>query len=65
MIRLNIYKINENKAYNVYDQDKDRISIKQPELSRFMFYGNNELFITDYYIHNKFVIIYKSFKFIK
>ena len=55
MIRFNIYKINENKAYNVYDQDKDRISIKPPELSRFMFYGNNELFITDYYIHNKFV----------
>jgi len=55
MIRFNIYKINENKAYNVYDQDKKRISIKQPQLSRFMFYGNNELFITDYYIHNKFV----------
>ena len=55
MIRFNIYKINENKAYNVYDQDKDRISIKPPELSRFMFYGYNELFITDYYIHNKFV----------
>jgi membrane-anchored protein YejM (alkaline phosphatase superfamily) len=48
MIRFNIYKINENKAYNVYDQDKERISIKQPQLSRFMFYGNNELFITDY-----------------
>ena len=55
MIRFNIYKISENKAYNVYSQDKDRISIKQPELSRFMFYGNNELFITDYYIHNKYV----------
>ena len=55
MIRFNIYKINENKARNVYDQDKDIISIKPPELSRFMFYGNNELFITDYYIHNKFV----------
>ena len=55
MIRFNIYKINENKAYNVYDQDKNRIIIKPPELSRFMFYGNNELFITDYYIHNKFV----------
>lgn len=28
MIRFNIHKINENKAYNVYDQDKDRIPIK-------------------------------------
>ena len=55
MIRYNIYKINEKKAYKVYNQDKEEISIKQPELSRYMFYGNNELFIIDYYIHNKFI----------
>jgi glycosyltransferase involved in cell wall biosynthesis len=55
MIRFNIYKINEKKAYNVYVQDKEKISISQPELSRYMFYGNNELYIIDYYIHNKFI----------
>ena len=55
LIRFNIYKITENKAYNVYIQDKEEISINQPELSRYMFYGNNELFIVDYYIHNKFI----------
>ena len=55
MIRFNIYKINEKKAYNVYVQDKEKISISQPELSRYMFYGNNELYIVDYYIHNKFI----------
>ena len=55
MIRFNIFKINGNKAYNVYNQEKEKISIKQPELSRFMFYGNNELYIIDYYIHNKFI----------
>ena len=55
MIRFNIYKINERKAYNVYIQDKEKKSIKQPELSSYMFYGNNELFIIDYYIHNKFI----------
>ena len=55
MIRFNIYKINEKKAYNVYDQKKEKISISQPELSSYMFYGNNELYIIDYYIHNKFI----------
>jgi glycosyltransferase involved in cell wall biosynthesis len=55
MIRFNIFKINGNKAYNVYNQEKEKISIKQPELSRYMFYGNNELYIIDYYIHNKFI----------
>ena len=55
MIRFNIYKINEKKAYNVYDQNKEKISISQPELSSYMFYGNNELYIIDYYIHNKFI----------
>ena len=55
MIRFNIYKITEKKAFNVYIQYKEEIPINQPELSRYMFYGNNELFITDYYIHNKFI----------
>ena len=55
MIRFNIYKINERKAYNVYTQNKEKISISQPELSSYMFYGNNELYIIDYYIHNKFI----------
>ena len=55
MIRFNIYKINENKEYNVYIQDKEKIQVKQPELPNYMFYGKNELFIIDYYIHNKFI----------
>jgi hypothetical protein len=55
MIRFNIYKINENKAYNVYIQDKEKIQVKQPELPNYMFYGKNELFIIDYYINNKFI----------
>ena len=55
MLRFNILKITEKKAYNVYIQDKDKMSIKQPNLSNFMFYGSNELFIVDYYIHNKFI----------
>ena len=55
MIRFNIYKITEKKAFNVYVQYKEVIPINQQELSRYMFYGNNELFFTDYYIHNKFI----------
>ena len=55
MIRFNIYKITEKNSFSVYKQDKEQISVKQPELSRYMFYGSNELFITDYYIHNKFI----------
>ena len=55
MIRFNVYKITEKKAYNVYIQNKVEIVIKQPELSRYMFYGSNELYIVDYYIHNKFI----------
>ena len=55
MIRFNIYKITEKNSFSVYKQDKEQISVKQPELSRYMFYGSNELFITDYYIHNKII----------
>ena len=47
--------INWKQAFNAFIQYKEKIFVKQPELSRYMFYRNNELFITDYYIHNKFI----------
>ena len=55
MIRFNIHKINGKLEYNDMNQKDVKKEIYQPELSTYMFYGNNELLIIDYYIHNKFI----------
>ena len=55
MIRFNIHKINGKLEYNDMNQKDEKKEIYQPELSTYMFYGNNELLIIDYYIHNKFI----------
>lgn len=60
MIRFKMYKgngITSNINHvNIINNILDESSIYQPELSTYMFYGNNnELEIIDYYIHNKFI----------
>ena len=53
LIRFNIYKRNGKSSFN--NNKYIQKPIYQPELSIHMFYGNNELQIIDYYIHNKFI----------
>ena len=40
---------------NINDNNKKKISLFQPELSLYIFYGNNELQIIDFFINNKFL----------
>ncbi len=54
IIRFNMFKRNGESTINENSKFIHK-SIYQPELSTYMFYGNNELQITDYYIHNKFI----------
>ena len=54
IIRFNMFKRNGESTVNENSKFIHK-SIYQPELSTYMFYGNNELQITDYYIHNKFI----------
>ena len=54
VIRFIIHKKNGKYEYNDLNQEEKK-EILQPELSTYMFYGNNELRIIDYYIHNKFI----------
>ena len=59
MIRYKMYKGNGlkptiNEVNKINNQLEEKIII-QPELSTYMFYGNNELQIIDYYIYNKFI----------
>jgi glycosyltransferase involved in cell wall biosynthesis len=58
IIRYKMYKGNGittsfNEANKINNQLEEK-EINQPELSSYMFYGNVELQIIDYYIHNKF-----------
>jgi hypothetical protein len=55
VIRFIIHKKNGKYEYNDLNQKEEKKEILQPELSTYMFYGNNELRIIDYYIHNKFI----------
>ena len=59
IIRYKMYKGNglipTNNEANKINNQLEEISINQPELSTYMFYGNNELQIIDYYIYNKFI----------
>ena len=59
IIRYKMYKGNgitstPNQVYILNNKLEEK-SIYQPDLSSYMFYGNNELQIIDYYIHNKFI----------
>ena len=55
MIRFIVHKKNGKYEYNDLNQKDENIEMHQPELSTYMFYGNDELRIIDYYIHNKFI----------
>lgn len=57
IIRFNINKIYEyeKKSFNDLWQSKKEKVFVGPELSTYMFYGSDELRISDYYIYNKFM----------
>ena len=55
LIRFNMYLGNGKVANEDFDKSKKRRPIYQPELSTYTFYGNNELEMIDFYIHNKFI----------
>jgi glycosyltransferase involved in cell wall biosynthesis len=57
IIRFNINKIYEyeKKSFNDLWQSKKEKVFVGPELSTYMFYGSEELRISDYYIYNKFM----------
>ena len=55
MIRFNLYLTNKNLILNENTNNLEDKPIYQPYLSSYIFYGNNELQIIDYYITNKFI----------
>ena len=57
VIRFNIYDVNKKKIiFNKIINKLENRPIFQPELSTYIYYGNNnELEIIDYYIHNKLI----------
>lgn len=57
VIRFNIYFVNKKRVvFNRIMNNFENRPIYQPELSTYIFYGNNnELELTDYYITNKFI----------
>jgi len=54
IIRFKMHK-EDGIITNKINNELDETSMYQPELSNYMFYGNSELQIIDYYIHNKFI----------
>ncbi len=55
IIRFNINKVYPDKSFNDLWQRKREKVVLRPELSWHMFYGYNELRISDYYLYNKFI----------
>ena len=55
MIRFNMYIGNKKIFFNEIVNKFDNRFIYQPELSTYLYYGNNELQIIDFYITNKFI----------
>ena len=55
MIRFNIYYGNGNIIFYEFSEKFGEKLLNQPNLAFNIFYGKNELDMTDYYIHNKFI----------
>ena len=55
MIRFNIYSGNGNIMYYKFSEEFGEKPLNQPNLAFNIFYGNNELEMTDYHIYNKFI----------
>ena len=55
MIRFNMYTGNKKILYTEIIKNLEGKAIYQPELSKYLYYGNNELEIIDCYITNKFI----------
>ena len=55
LIRFNIYTGNKKHFFSNIIKEIGNKQINQPELSTYIFYNNNELKITDFYIYNKFI----------
>ena len=55
IIRFNIYYGNGKISYEKFVKSQKSRPIYQPELSTYIFYGNNELETIDYTITNKFI----------
>ena len=54
-IRFNIYLGNRQLCLEKLSKNLEGIVIYQPELSTYIYYGNEEININDYYITNKFI----------
>jgi hypothetical protein len=54
-IRFNTYLGNGKLNFNSFSKNHEDRPIYQPELSTYIYYGNKELAIIDYYITNKFI----------
>jgi hypothetical protein len=58
-IRFNIYLGNSKLCLEKLAKNIEGNVIYQPELSTYIYYGNEEININDYYITNKFIISLK------
>jgi glycosyltransferase involved in cell wall biosynthesis len=54
-IRFNTYLGNGKLNFNSFSKNHEDRPIYQPELSTYIYYGNKELGIIDYFITNKFI----------
>ena len=54
MIRFKKYTRNRNIFFDGNENEYENKILKQPEISTYIFYANNELRITDFFIYNKF-----------
>ena len=57
MIRFKKYKGKRDLYFDDIVNEFENIILKQPEISTYIFYANNELRITDFFIYNKFINI--------
>ena len=55
LLRFNLYLKDEKIAFKKIVDNLDNKPVFQPELSTYIYYGNNELQIIDCYVHNKFI----------
>ena len=55
LIRFNTYLGKEKLNFNGFSKNHEDRPIYQPELSTYIYYGNKELDIIDYFITNKFI----------
>ena len=55
MIRFKKYTRNRNIFFDDNENEYENKILKQPEISTYIFYANNELRITDFFIYNKFI----------